>query len=112
MPAIACPMDVRTCPDGSTVTRGDDCKFEECPEVDFSTLENTIVGVAAEVPEVSTLVELLEASGLDEVLSGEEVYTVFAPIDVRQMCAFLCSGGDPFSNFRCFLLLLLSSGCF
>ena len=39
----------------------------------------TIVDIAKQTPSLSTLVDALEASGLDEALSGDGPFTVFAP---------------------------------
>jgi transforming growth factor-beta-induced protein len=50
-----------------------------CEDDDDTMTMNTIVDVAQENPELSTLVDALVAAGLTDFLSGPGPYTVFAP---------------------------------
>ena len=60
---------------------GDDDDTNPDPDPDPDPVSNTIVDIAVEDGNFTTLVGALQATGLDETLAGEGPFTVFAPTD-------------------------------
>lgn len=104
---VACPLDARVCPDGTSVARaGISCTFPACPAPNVSL---SAIGVAYAVPEGFVAAELPDSASVaayekptDSRLSPESIvirrYSVSAsstPLSVIQQTAIGGASGEP-----------------
>ena len=82
LPVLAFGLAACGSDDDDSGGTGDSTAMEQPSDTGESMNEGmNIVETAQSTPELSTLVDAVVAAGLDETLSGEGPYTVFAPTD-------------------------------